>query len=118
MPAYIVGLGPVVGASPNGAGPSPGTIGKITGGSVATPGTNEGNAKIKYSAEEVETITAGRCTNAVTVESGVEEVQVIKVTATSEAEAAKFCRCFLGAGNVTGEFRVVPEANWKATSAI
>jgi hypothetical protein len=112
------------GATAVGVGPLPGTIQKLSGGvmnstgGVTTPGSVVGNEKIKYSAEEVEAITQGRCNKEVIVESGIEEGQWVKLTAESEAEAAKFIRCFLGAGSVTGELITVGTTNWKSTSAI
>lgn len=111
-------FGQGAGAPAVGVGPFPGTIGKLGGGSVTTPGSVVGNSKIKYSAEEVEAITSGRCTHEVIVESGVEIGEWVKLTAESEAEAAKFIRCFLGAGEVGGEFITVKTTNWKETSPI
>ena len=111
-------FGQGVGTTAVGAGPSPGTIGKLTGGSVTSAGKSEGNNKIKYTVEEVESITQGRCNKEVVVESGIETGKWLKVTAESEAEAAKFVRCFLGAGNVPGELITVKTTSWKETSAI
>lgn len=104
-----------VGCSASGVGPPPGTIPKLGGGSVTTPGKIEGNGKFKYSKEEVESLTSGLCTHEVVVESGVEECKFIKVTA-EEPEAAKFVRCFLGGGNIASEVVTVKTTAWKLTN--